>query len=38
MSSSKTLYTIQARYNDLRNVKEYKTLAYEQTCYHRKWI
>lgn len=38
MSSSKTLYTIQARYNDLRNIKEYRILANEQTCYHRKRI
>lgn len=30
--------TIQTRYNDLRNFKGYKPLAYEQTCYHRKWI
>ncbi len=36
MSSSQTLYTIQARYNNLRNEK--KILTDEQTCNRRKWI
>lgn len=35
MSSSQTLYTIQARYNNLRNEK---ILTDEQTCNRRKWI
>lgn len=37
MSSSQTLYTIQARYNNLRNEK-IKILTDEQTCNRRKWI